>query len=138
MSTVSKPLKATLLATVALGAGALLYNRSSDLEPVTGPTFPLSFTDDEGTSTATTWLAPPVTRDPFATPEGLAVEQAPEFDPPTEPPAAGATVGGEVVDQAPTTVPARITTTIDQRTDAEVFASRLPSTTPSTTADSTP
>ncbi len=129
MSTISKPLKAALLASVALGAGAMLYNRSTGLDPVPGPSFPLSFVDAGQTTTATTWSAPPVTRDPFARPDGQIVDQPPEFDSATNTSVDGATAGAEVVDQAPTTVPARITTTVDQRSIAEVFESRLPSTT---------
>lgn len=124
MSQVSKPLRAALAVTVVLAAGSMVYNGSSAPEPSADPTFPLPLVDDDD-STPTTWVAPPVTRDPFTRLDGVSVDQAPEFESTTS--VLGVDLqGGDV---PATTVPPPVSTILDERSIAEILESRLPSTT---------
>jgi hypothetical protein len=126
----------------------LVFGRDDGGIPPQDLEFPLSFVDGGDATTPTTWLRPPVTRDPFAPADGLTVETVPtdsaESDSTDTATANGGTSVATAVPltsgasattvptRAPTTAPRQVTTTVDTRTMEEIVSSRLPGGTAST------
>jgi hypothetical protein len=91
--------------------------------------------DDSGSATATTWIAPPVTRDPFAASSGVAVDPGTDALAVDDP---SATEDSVVDDTSPSTTALSLPEQpVDTRSLEEIIASRVPSTTTTLPSDTT-